>query len=154
MDSLNSLRIMNWNSRSIRNKEGEFFDFIDNHKIDVAVVTETWLQPNNSIFHPNYSCVRLDRSTQVANRGGGVAIFVREGISFKQADGLNTTTIEAIQVTLNLVRTPVHIIAAYFPGSSNRTILNNFKRDLRKITNFTEPSLLPWVIESYDPQQL
>lgn len=130
---------MNWNSRSIRNKEGEFFEFIEKHEIDVAVVTETWLQPNISIYHPNYSCVRLDRPSHVANRGGGVAIFVRNGIAFRQADGLNTSSIEAVEIVLNFESTVVRIIAAYFPGSSNRAILNNFKRDLRKLTDSPEP---------------
>lgn len=122
MDNTYSIRVMNWNSRSIRNKEGEFFEFIEKHEIDVAVVTETWLQPNISIYHPNYSCVRLDRPSHVANRGGGVAIFVRNGIAFKQADGLNTSSIEAVEIVLIRVD-----CCAY------------------------HRSILPWIFESRDP---
>ncbi|KAL1399615.1 hypothetical protein pipiens_008071 [Culex pipiens pipiens] len=50
---------MNWNCRSIRNKVVEFFHFLEAHEIDIAAITETWLQLNNSVYHENYTiCFR------------------------------------------------------------------------------------------------
>lgn len=142
MDNTTSLNILNWNSRSIRNKESEFFNLLDNQNIDIAVVTETWLRPDISIYHHDYTCTRLDRSSSEATRGGGVAIFIRKGIKFTQSGGLNTNVIEALQVTVHTDATPIHLVAAYFPGSSNLSTLNKFKRDLRTITGFSEPCFL------------
>lgn len=95
-----SLKIVNWNGRSVQNKHLEFFDFAQRQSIDVAVITETWLQPNINFIHPNYYCVRHDRpSCTEAGRGGGVLIAVRKGIQFHQQN-ISTKTIEAAEITI------------------------------------------------------
>lgn len=132
------LKVLNWNSRSIRNKTTEFFEFLERHEVDIAVVTETWLTSKISIFNGNFSCVRVDRNSEDINRGGGVAIFVRRGIIFTQMD-LQTSTIETVGVTVMTDSTPVHLVAAYFPGSCNNTVLNRFKRDIRSLVHFDDP---------------
>jgi len=45
MANLSELTFILWNATSINNKEEEFDYFINNNKIDVAFVTETWLKP-------------------------------------------------------------------------------------------------------------
>lgn len=57
MDNLTSLNVMNWNGRSLRNKAPELFDFMVLHRIDLAIVTETWLQSNMSFSHGSFSCI-------------------------------------------------------------------------------------------------
>lgn len=88
MDNLTSLNVMNWNGRSLRNKAPELFDFMVLHRIDLAIVTETWLQSNMSFSHDSFSCIRLDRDPRVAQRGGGVMIVVRKGIPYERIDNL------------------------------------------------------------------
>ena len=66
----------------------ECFHFLETHEIDIAVITETWLQLNNSLYHENYSVVRADRDSPEATRGGGVAILVRKGISYSILENL------------------------------------------------------------------
>lgn len=129
---------MNWNSRSLNNKVEEFFHFVESHNIDVAVVTETWLRSRNSLFHASYSVVRLDRQCTEADRGGGVAVVIRRGLSFCQLD-LSTSVIEAVGVCINTDTTPVNIVAAYYPGSNKKVHLHQFRRDIRKLTNCPDP---------------
>ena len=78
MPSLDSLSVINWNGRSVYNKKLEFFDFLERHDVDVAIVTETWLQNKHAFFHPKFCCVRYDRASNEAERGGGVLIAVHQ----------------------------------------------------------------------------
>ena len=62
---------------------------------DVLVFTETWLRPdivNDDLIIRNFQApVRCDRLHTV---GGGVAIYVREGITFRPRSDLYVNTIE------------------------------------------------------------
>lgn len=138
MANHNSLRLLNWNSRSLNNKVEEFFHFLESHAIDVAVVTETWLRSRNSLYHANYSTTRLDRQCSEADRGGGVAILIRRGLQFNQLD-LSTSIVEAVGVSIITESTPINIVAAYYPGSSKKSHLQQFRRDIRRLTQFDQP---------------
>jgi hypothetical protein len=68
------------NARSITNKTELLNQFLADAKIDVAIVTETWLHDNNtkiieSQFRDNFSVVS---TTRVGRRGGGVSILVNK----------------------------------------------------------------------------
>lgn len=85
MSNTATLRLVNWNGRSIHSKQLEFFEFAERHNIDVAVVTETWLRPSISFLHPNFHCIRLDRpSNDEVDRGGGVLIAIRKELKYSQ----------------------------------------------------------------------
>ena len=52
---------------------------------DIFSASETWLKPDISdseIGLPGYSIIRMDRENKF---GGGTAIYVRDGIPFKNA---------------------------------------------------------------------
>lgn len=138
MHNQTSLKILNWNSRSIRHKTTEFFEFLHQHEVDIAVVTETWLSHRISVYNDQYACVRVDRNSEDAERGGGVAIFVRKGLKFNQME-LQTSVIETAGITVETDSARICIIAAYFPGSSNTRTLNHFKRDVRRLVRFDDP---------------
>lgn len=130
---------MNWNSRSVRNKLAELSQFLDVHKIDVGVITETWLQHNVSCYVEGYSCVRLDRASVSSERGGGVAILVRRGITYTQLDSFQTKTIEAIGIRIQSGDISANIVAAYFPGGRTKQDTLYFKRDIQMLTRSNDP---------------
>lgn len=39
-----NLNILTWNSQSLKNKSDEFFNYLIEKQIHVALVTETWLK--------------------------------------------------------------------------------------------------------------
>lgn len=139
MDSLSVLNVLNWNGRSLRNKTPELFEFMAKHQIDLAVITETWLQSNMSCSHSSFSCIRLDRDPTIATRGGGVMIVVRKGIKVERIDHLDVKVIEAVGIKVHTSRSPVRIIAAYYPGGSSRAKLSQFRKDVRKLASSAEP---------------
>lgn len=62
---------MFWNCHSVRNKMFELFKFIDDHKIDIALLSETNLNEFSKFYMNSHKCYRLDRNH------GGVAILIR-----------------------------------------------------------------------------
>ncbi|UYV73455.1 hypothetical protein LAZ67_10003334, partial [Cordylochernes scorpioides] len=72
-DKKNKLRIIHWNACSLRNKRQQFTEFLNDHDIDIALISETWLKPCHRMNIPNYNTVRNDR---MSGQGGGTAIFI------------------------------------------------------------------------------
>lgn len=139
MSNPQTLRVVNWNSRSVANKKMEFFDFLDRFNIDVGIVTETWLRPTSSIFHPTYNCVRFDRPPGENERGGGVLIAVRRGIKFVTMD-ISTKSMECAGISIPTENGPnVHFIAAYFAGMKTPFDWSDYRTDLRNIMRSNEP---------------
>ena len=71
---------------SLRNKVHDVHTLLYQYKIDVLLVTETWLTESisdYSVHIPGYSLFRLDRDCVATNRnsGGGVCFYVRECIN-------------------------------------------------------------------------
>lgn len=138
MDSSNHLKIVNWNSRSILPKKTEFLVFLCQHQIDIATVSETWLNHTSSFRLPGYRCVRADRRSETNERGGGVLIVIKEGIKYSQLD-LRTDSMDAVGIEIHHSIQPVHIIAIYFPGAHRCTAWNVFRRDISKLVRRSVP---------------
>lgn len=111
-----SLKLTNWNARSIAGKKLETAEFLIGNQIDVALFTETFLKPNTSFSIPQYTIVRLDRTTSA---GGGVALAIRNGIKFRSLPSFHTHLIEAIGVELYNEDNPISIIAVYCPTQAS-----------------------------------
>lgn len=126
MPNLDSLHVINWNGRSVFNKKLEFFDFLERHNVDVGIVTETWLQNKHSFVHPNFSCVRFDRITSDAERGGGVLIAVRKGLKFTELN-ISTKVIETVGISIHTADGELHLLAAYFPGARRCSTWTQFR---------------------------
>ncbi|KAK3100446.1 hypothetical protein FSP39_020065 [Pinctada imbricata] len=71
-----SMKILNINFQSIRNKKEELNNLIDSSHPDVIIGTETWLQSNihsSELFPPNYEVLREDRTDGY----GGVLLAIK-----------------------------------------------------------------------------
>lgn len=130
----NKFKILCWNAQSILNKTIETFDYIKSNDIDIALFTETWLQPKNKIFFPNYLTYRLDRKD---GSHGGVAISIKNNITHKLLPLLKLKIIEALAVNITTTKGDITIVCVYFPGTKlNSSKLNNFKADLKVLTSY------------------
>ena len=138
MDNLKlgkGLHMAHLNIRSITagNKFELFKNQLYNSRIDVFTLSETWLSesiPDKVIEVPSYNITRLDRSWSNGNvnvrgneapkRGGGLAIFVREGIHFSDTKyremnvSCKDLEMQWIFVKINHVR-PILIVNVYRP---------------------------------------
>lgn len=129
----NNLKLVTWNARSIARKSTEFAVFLQENEIDVALVSETHLKPNTKLWIPTHRPVRMDRPTA---SGGGVAILVKNGISFRTLPSFQTTSIESVGVEIDTSEGSIAIIAVYCPKQSRKNdgSAREFKNDIIKLT--------------------
>ena len=77
----NKLKIAHWNANGLRNKIEQLKNFIYEHNIDIMLINETKFTSRNNCNIQGYKTLRADRiSTGTKNPGGGIAIFVKNGI--------------------------------------------------------------------------
>lgn len=139
----NNIKLVLWNSRGIRNKLIEFFDFLIRNNVDIALVSETWLKSNMVMSHSEYCCYRKDRESAA---GGGVAIIIRKSINHTTLPYINTEVIENIGVRVVLGdNSHLNIYSCYFPGGSagpSQIRKQKFKSDLSKLSRNQEKYIL------------
>ena len=83
----NLLRIAQFNAQSIRNKDGIILEHLTAGKIDIAVVTETWLKDDDGIWLQgsdiNKGWCRTYTSNRSMKRGGGLAVIANKNFDVK-----------------------------------------------------------------------
>lgn len=95
----------------------EFIQFLIQKNIEVALVQETKLKPNQYINIPNFAAYRTDRTH---SRGGGTAVFVKASIKYHarqlkdMPSGLEATTIDITRPGFKEMR----IISCYNPPNN------------------------------------
>ena len=128
------LKIMTWNANSIFRRKPEFFGFLLENEIDIALINETHLNNTQSLSHPNYTTHRLDRPG--VRTKGGVAILVRKDLPHKLLSSFKTKNLECIGISITSATGPIDFISAYRPGGSNSTDdITKFKYDIRLLTS-------------------
>ena len=127
-----NLSILNLNIRSYFKHCDEFEGFLQNlnTSFDILILTETWLNLNNSnllkLF--GYNIYNLCRNNK---NGGGVSILIKDSIKSTSASKFNliNNDIETIGVELNIDNNVINILGVYRPPTGNKNIfietLNN-----------------------------
>lgn len=75
-----SLNIIQWNAQSLRPKLTEFDLLLSQEKIHIALVSETWLEPESHLNISGYNIFRKDR----ADAYGGIALIVHKSIKVQE----------------------------------------------------------------------
>lgn len=131
MDNNIKVNIMFWNARSICKKQIETHNYLIDHDIQIALISETWCKKTVNIKFPNFHCYRLDREE---GRGGGVAILIRKELEHQLLPDLGLTAIEAIGISIKVNGRDLSIFSVYFPGARRTAALSNFRGDIRRLT--------------------
>ena len=99
---------------SLRRKVAELSNLLDQYKIDIIMLAETWLSSDISdgeVAIPHYNLERKDRPT----RGGGVAVFYRDTLKMRRRFDLERPDLELLWVEL-CVNGKTHVMGtAYCP---------------------------------------
>lgn len=143
-------KVAHLNVRSMVNKMDDIRLLIQNKPFDIFTVSETWLTPSildSEVSLPGYTLVRHDRNKK---RGGGTAIFVRDGIPYRHRKDLSDEITETCWVEINRVkckkqfvccayRAPdfccdsfidhLNVALAKLPAESEITVLGDFNAD-------------------------
>jgi len=113
--------------RSLSTGFDEMSSLVRDFDFDVFAVSETWLQPGtpSDNFHmPGYTMLRNDRTTN--NPGGGVALYVKEGIAHEQYQlvGEIDPGIETLTIVVKIRGRRLGLCVAYRPPSVRYTSLS------------------------------
>ena len=102
------LRLVCWNANGVRGRKLELEHFLNQHGVDICLLSETFLNHGQAFRLANYVCHRTDRPTV----RGGTAILVRRGISQHSAPISGLTHLEATYIQVTMAGKPMKILAA------------------------------------------
>ena len=116
-----NLLIANWNANGVSTRPLELQQFLVNHQVDVACLTETRLSPGKSLFVQGYSVFHQPRlgPDGSLSPGGGVAVLVKKGITATtiSAGGL---PVESLGVKITMRGSPpLIVVSAYSPPKAS-----------------------------------
>lgn len=104
----NSIVVATWNANGIRQKTEELLLFLDEEDVSILLVSETLLKPTVRQGLRGFQGFRKDRE----GRGGGVAVFVRNGMAARQIP-METTIIESVAVEVEIGEEKTRFVAVY-----------------------------------------
>ena len=108
-----ALRLACWNADGVRGRKLELEHFLSQHGVDICLLSETFLKPDQAFQLANYVCHPTDRPTM----GGGTANLIRRGIVHHSLPVPDLNHLEATAVQVTLAGRPVKILAAYLSPS-------------------------------------
>ncbi len=127
----NKIKLLHCNVRSLKNKFDQFLSFLKsiNSTFDIIGLTETWL--NDEIIceynMPGYALVYNNRND---NRGGGVAMYIKNNIKFKSRPDLdfNNNIINSKFIEISNINTKNVIVGTVYraPNSDTDSYLEYF----------------------------
>ena len=121
---------MHWNAQGITTRSAidELTIFVNENKIDIVLLNETFLKTQHKFKIPGYTIYRNDR----ASHGGEVLIAIKSSIKHFAEKRVPTVGIENIAITVTFNNKNIQFISAYNPRYSQ-----DFKLDLDKLTSIS-----------------
>ena len=93
--------------------------WVEEQNLDLLAINESRLDssiPSSAIYIKGYELIRKDRNRY----GGGVCIYIRSSIGYKNGSDLISNALEAICIEINKPRSkPYVIFACYRPPDSD-----------------------------------
>ena len=117
------------NAQPIRNKDTMICDYIMDNKIDVTLITETWITDQDQIWLDccdfKQHSLNIDTSNRQQRKGGGLALISRSNIIVKHLRKSSTRSFEyaiwkIIQGSYNIT-----ILLIYHPPYSEKCPITN-----------------------------
>ena len=114
-------------------------ELIDNYSFDILALSETWLTSeisDSEIYIMGYSTVRKDRQNSSKACGGGVLIYVRDGIPFIRQANFVDHNFECLWIEIKRrFCKPMAVGVVYRPGYLN---IEDFIKVLTRILDNTD----------------
>jgi ribonuclease HI len=108
------LIILQWNAQSLLAHGHELKNYINQtpHQPDIICIQESWLKPSLTFKIAGYELIRKDRTNGIK---GGVCIFIKECLTYKNIFHPDKNDIEYIHIAININQTSINIINIYNP---------------------------------------
>lgn len=134
MDPVRNLTILQNNINSIRPVANRSLltHLLQLHKIDIAILSEIWLKPNEDFNFPGYKFYKKTRDKGY----GGVALLIKKEIHFQEIKLPDLNPVEAIAIKTTNTVIPFLFISIYIPPSPINN--NQIKKPLTDLFNFID----------------
>ena len=122
------LNVLQLNIRGLLNKQDRLLPLLHEHKVDIALLCETWLNNKTEklLRLPNY---KIHNTSQVDKIGGGVCVLSNSKLRSRSRPDLNveTTLFEHCIVVLKTDTRDILLVSGYRPPNCNvRTFLKEY----------------------------
>ena len=134
------------NVRSIKGKDLEIFNYLEEHQIDFCVVTETWLTntTNDNIWvksaEINKNCYTLHSKIREKGQGGGVALIIKENLNITEIKMDQRQSFEFGFWNIKSVDTSINLIIIYRPPQIEGITVNKFTDEFIKFLSEILPT--------------
>ena len=119
------------NTQSIKNKDLQVSDLLDDYSIDVLILTETWLTSKDTDKQwlestpLNRHPYQLFTQKRTSGREGGVTLITKNCYTVKKVNGGSYSLFEHATWEVMVRNKPVHFTAIYHPPYSLRNKSTN-----------------------------
>lgn len=111
-NSIENVKLANWNADGIREKRGVTIDFLSRNNVDIMCISETHLVVNEKLKIPGYKIYRSDRHAPIAS--GGVAILIKNKFKHYEFQLPKLVHLESVAIVVEYRNNQkLKIIAAY-----------------------------------------
>ena len=130
-DIANDLSLMLANVQSIKSKTELVLDYLLDSKVDIAVLTETWLSDDDEIrlkaSDLNQHGYKMLHQNRPKHQGGGLDIICKSHLQVKQLDSGSKSSFEYLVCRISGKSVAVTTVAIYYPPYSATNNSTNAK---------------------------
>lgn len=112
-----SIRIVTWNANGLRQRIPELELFLEEQKIDIALISETHLTKQSNVRIKGFQI--YDTIHPSNNARGGSAVIIRENIKHYEEQKYSTGPIQATTVKIRTNKWQYNVTAVYCPPRHN-----------------------------------
>lgn len=123
---------MQWNSRSIKSKFGEFAEVVTNSRPHIVAIQESYLKEKDKL--PNMENYNIHRRDRPGERGGGILFYARKDLQYytKNLTNYQGGILETQCITIKLKRYEMDILNIYnHVDTLNINEFNHYFRQLK-----------------------
>ena len=123
-----------FNAQSICNKEDMILDHLLHYKVDLGIITETWMTEDNEsdkiwlqLTDINKTQYCFSSCARKARRGGGLGLVSRKSLQVKLVDSRECSTFQVAKWNIGVEKLVLTVIGVYKPPNmSNSIFLEEF----------------------------
>jgi hypothetical protein len=130
---LTHLKIMQWNAQSLLCSRHFLTKFIYDNNIDLAVISETWLRPEQKFKIRGYNIERSD----CGNKHNGVAIIIHNRLQYSKLNTKFDDSLQNLAVQVKIKNKLLTVVSVYCPPHSSPTF--NIKKFTELVNNLPKP---------------
>ena len=132
IDIANKLKLSTVNIQSIKSKDDDLFEYLVESKMDLCVVTETWLSDENnedgawvSCTHLNKAPFKISTSNRKNCRGGGLALIYKAVLLSNLLEEGSTRSFQFALWSTRVPGSNVTLVELYHPPYSSKAPITN-----------------------------